>query len=473
MLQKTQEVRTWKPLYPISGNIYFYGRVGAGKSYKLKSVAEYYYEKGMKLWDMFGGKRGEGPFWCFPSDELDLWKEYEKYVGLMKSYGPKEYNVNLVYPYFKEHLPRELPEKKPRISCKLMTIYFKDITIQDISLVLGQVSQNAKYIWNYILKHIPDNGNGQDILNLFNKKFKKHKDLSLYKNFLLPLIDNQILVGKNFEFNLDFIQEAKDNKNIFVLCDDYIPNDFKFFIMGYIMRTLFDLVKKDKIPRHNIALFREMSLFMKVQDSGNQDDLQTQNFRNLISDIARYSRSGLYIAGDTQSPAEVKGLIEGQEDLLCISEMPSAKDREVALEQMRKDKRISASQMSYISMMGKPELVVIERGKRAVLIKRIQPPKTMCWNERTGNFFSVWKKLFNEYRDIGEIKDKIEEIYEKNKQNVLEDDEDEEGTEVMEVKVKKVEAAEIVEVKPKKSKVDLEIERLEEEIKNYKPVIRA
>jgi len=35
---------------------------------------------------------------------------------------------------------------------------------------------------------------------------------------------------------------------------------------------------------------------------------------------------------DTQSPAEVKGLIEGQNDLLVINEMPSMKDREEVYE---------------------------------------------------------------------------------------------------------------------------------------------
>ena len=406
------DIKFFKPLYPLTGNGYFYGRVGSGKSYKLKAIVEYYYEKGFKIWDMFGGKRGEGPFWVFPSDELKLWKEYEKEVGLMKHFGPKEYDVMLVYPYFKDELPDQLPQKKPKISSQLMTIYFKDVTIKDISFVIGQVSPNAKYVWNYIVKTLPDNATGADILNLYNKKLKRYRDLNLFKNFIEPLVYHQILVGKNYKYNLNFKEIAKNKKEIFVLCDDYIPNEFKFFIMGYILRKLFyDYIMKDKVHKHNIAMFREMSLFMKVVDSSNQDDVRVQNFRNFISDIARYARSGLYIFGDTQSPAETRGLIEGQDDLLCISEMPSAKDREIVCEQLRKDRRISSRQIAYISTMQPCEMVIIERGKKAIKIKKVQPPKTKCWKQDDGNFLTIWKRIHNEFIDIRKDKNELEDLY--------------------------------------------------------------
>lgn len=498
-----KELVKWKPIYPLTGNGFYFGRIGSGKSFKLKATVEYYYEMGAKIWDMFGGKRGEGPFWCFKSDELELWREYEKEVGVMEKYGPKEFPVNLVYPFFKDTLPNELPEKKPNVSCSLMTIYFKDITIQDISYILGQVSPNAKYIWNYIIKNLPSESNGQDILNLFNKKFKKYKDLNLYKNFILPLVDAQILQGKGCKYNIDFVKEAKDKETIFVLCDDFTPQDFKFFIMGYIIRNLFDLVKHDLIPKPQITMFREMSAFMKIQDAGNQDNLQIQNFRNFICDIARYARSGCYIFGDTQSPAEVRGLIEGSEDLLCVSEMPSESDREAALEQMRKDKRISPAQIAYISMMPRSEMVVIERGKKAVRIRKVQPPKSACWNEKSGNFFTAWKKKENVYKDIREIKEEIDNSYAEAKFHTYEidgeevdmkNDEDDVEKEIEEEEVEVVEdeeetqggvmvaqsphAAQVSKFKSsprdsnitttKKSKIDEEMERLERELESSK-----
>lgn len=404
--------RRWRPMWPLTGNGFFYGRIGSGKSYKLKTFCEYYYEKNCKIWDMFGGKRGEGPFWTFLSDEMNLWRDYEKAVGVMEKYGPKEYPVNLVYPYFKDTFPNELPEKKPRVSSKVMTIYFKDITISDISLVIGSVSQNAKYVWNYICKNLPDDADGKDILNLIEKKLKRYKELTLYKSFILPMAEQQMLVGKNCEHNLDLIAESKKRDEIFVLCDDFTPKEFKLFIMGYILRKLFfEIIMKDLTHKSNIALFREMSLFMKVVDSTGQDAEQTQNFRGLITDIARYARSGLYIFGDTQSPNEVRGLVSGSDDITCISEMPSPVDREAACEQLRKDMRISPGQIAYIATMPCWETVVVERGKKAVLIRRMQPPRSRSWKRNDINFFSTWKKLENTYMSTVNIKNEIQDMY--------------------------------------------------------------
>jgi len=422
--------RRFRPVWPLTGNGFFYGRVGSGKSYKLKTFCEHYYEKRCKIWDMFGGKRGEGPFWAFPTNEIKLWRDYEQFVGMMKGYGPKEYPVNLVYPFFIDELPNELPEKKPRISNKAMTIYFKDVTISDISLVIGSVAQNAKYTWNYICKNLPDKANGQDILNLMNGKLKRYKDLTLYKSFILPLCSQKVLAGKNCPHNIDLAAESKKRDEIFVLCDDFVPKEFKLFIMGFILRKLFyEIIMKDKTHKFNIALFREMSLFMKVIDASSQDAEQVQNFRNLIVDIARYARSGLYIFGDTQSPNEVKGMISGSEDILCISEMPSQADRDAACESLRRDMRISPGQIAYIATMPVYEMVVVERGKKAVLIRRVQPPRSRSWKQNDVNFLSCWKKVYNQYSSMVPIKDYMQQIYSEANSTADEEVVDEEITE--------------------------------------------
>jgi len=409
-----QNLKRWRPKWPLTGNGYFYGRIGSGKSFKLKTFCEYYYEKRCKIWDWFGGKRGEGPFWAFPSDEIKLWRDYEQHVGIMDVYGPKEYPVNLVYPFFLDDLPNELPEKKPRVSCKVMTIYFKDITIQDISLVIGGVSQQAKYVWNYICRNLSDNANGQDILNLLNtKKFKRYQELTLYKSFILPLCNQKILVGKKNPNNIDLIAESKKRDEIFVLCDDFVPKEFRLFIMGHLLRRLFfDIIMQDKTHKLNIALFREMSLFMKVVDASGQDAEQIQNFRNLITDIARYARSGLFIFGDTQSPREVAGMIEGSDDITCLSEMPSPGDRMAACEALRKDRRISSAQIAYLSTMPVWEAVVIERGAKAKLVRRVQPPRSKSWKQNDVNFMSAWKKAYNSYTSTVQIKSDIQQMYE-------------------------------------------------------------
>ena len=401
----------YTPIWPLTGNCFSYGRIGSGKSFIVKTFAEHYYEKGCKIWDFFGGKRGEGPFWAFPSDEIKLWREYEQVVGIMDIYGPKEYPVNLVFPFFYDELPRELPEKKPRISCKPMTIYFKEVTAADISLVIGNVSQQAKYVWNYIVKELDDEANGQDIMNLMNGKFKRYKELTIYKSFIFPLCQAKILVGKKCIHNLDLIAEAKKKKEVFVLCDDFTPEEFKLFIMGFLIRRLLKHVMDDKTHKHNIAVFREMSLFMKVIDASAQNAGQTQNFRGLITDVARYARSGLFIFGDTQSPQEVKGMVSGSEDLLILNEMPSPSDRDCACEPLRKDMRISSAQVSYIATMPVWEAVVVERGKKAQLIKRVQPPRTKCWKQNDVNFMSAWKNIYNTYVDLNPMKDEIYTLY--------------------------------------------------------------
>ena len=93
----------WKPPVPIDGHVFVYGRTGSGKTFKSMAVLQFYFEHGYKVWDLYGGKRKEGSFWCIPSDEKKLWFEFEKEVGKMKEPGPKEYNVNLYIPFLKNY----------------------------------------------------------------------------------------------------------------------------------------------------------------------------------------------------------------------------------------------------------------------------------------------------------------------------------------------------------------------------------
>lgn len=412
-LNEETSYKTWRPPIPLTGNGFFYGRVGSGKSWKLIAVVQYYLAQGFKIWDIFGGKRGEGPFWCFPSDEKKLWDDFSSEVNTLDLNGPKEYNVDLIYPYFHDLIPDELPEQLPRIKSYPITIFFKDITPQDISLVIGNLTATGKYVWSYITKELDDNANGEDILFLFEPKQKlaKHKETSIYRLFIKPLCDAKILSGKNDRFNFDFIESSKELDRVCVLCDDYTPEEFKLFIMGWFSRMIFSLVLNNKVHKQNIAMFREMSLFMKVQDASTEFAEQKQIFRNIISDIARYARSGFFIFGDTQSPYEVKGLIEGQDDLLCISEMPSHRDREELCEQLKKDQRISDLQIAYIATMPREKMAVIERGKKARLIKRVQPPRNKCWKQGDGNFISIYKKLINSFKHITPEKNEIEKNY--------------------------------------------------------------
>jgi len=395
--------RQWRPPQ-LDGHIWHYGRTGSGKSWKNVAIAQYYFAHGFKIWDLYGGKRREGPFWCFTSDELRLWFEYQKEVGDMKEAGPKEYKVNLYFPMIYGKLPNKLPGKKPRITSKVFTIFFKDIKIEDIAVVTGALSGNAKRTWGRLVKELSDESNGEDILDWFNKeKNKAMKNTALYELFILPAIEFKLLTAKSNKLNLNdeaLIEEAEDKNTIFVLADDFVPKEFELFFMKYIARKIvWDLVNEDKIHKKNLSVWREMNLFMKVQDESAQDAEQKGIMRAFFSELARYGRSGFFILGDTQSPYEVRGLISGQDDLLCISELPGSRDRDEALERYRKDGRIGTQQISYIGIMPIEQMVVIERRKKALLIKRVQPPRTRGWKRIDGTFFSVWKKVYNEWND--------------------------------------------------------------------------
>ena len=83
-------LKAWSPSRNLDGHIFSYGRTGSGKTWKLLAIIQFYYAIGYKVWDLFGGKRKEGPFWALSSDEKKLWFEYQREVGEMKSPGPKE-----------------------------------------------------------------------------------------------------------------------------------------------------------------------------------------------------------------------------------------------------------------------------------------------------------------------------------------------------------------------------------------------
>lgn len=396
------EKHFWEVPVPLTGNGFFMGRIGSAKSCKMLSVAQGYYAHGYKLIDIFGGLRDEGPFWSFKSEEKKLWDELETEVGTFKNPGPKEYEINLLIPMFSSKLPKQLPENLPRIKTKIFTIPISSIDITDIGLVIGDLSSNSRYLWNSIVKKVEKEGNGADIEHLMKTKFQGYQNLAIYKLFIRPLIDNHLLSNDLCPLNLDIQEEIKNKNAVSVLMHKYIPEQFRFFIMGWILRHCLNLAMEDKVHKKTIALFREASAFMKVQDKSSENEEQTQIFRNHVSNIARYARSGLFLFMDTQSPAEVKGLIEGQDDLLGINEMPSMKDREEVCEQLRKDGRISKAQIRYIATMPIHEMFLVTRGKKAKLLRRVAPPRTQFWKSNLGNFESYWKKTFNEYKNTNQ-----------------------------------------------------------------------
>lgn len=394
----------------------------SGKTQKMTTIAQGFYEKNYKIWDVFGGKRSEGLFWTLPNKDFKLWNAFENETYELTSPGAKEYPVNIIYPMFSKYLPKKLPGDHTitRVKSKVFTIPIQDIIQDDIQLAIGEsaITSNAIYTWETIQKKVNKNSAGNDIDYIIDKHLEGSKNQNLSRLFIRTLVDNHLLAPKNCDLNLDIIEEAKQKDTITVLCLDYVPERFKLFIMGYMIRKITEFLEKDKIHKKNIGMFRETSMFMKVQDSMDKKGDSTQAFRNLINNCARYGRDGFYLFMDTQSPREVSSLIEGSDDLLCICELPSPSDREVICTPLIRDKRMTRSQMSALSMLKIEQICIIPRGERAKILKRIAPPRTRYWEEGKGNFYTIWRKEKDLWRSTSDDIDLIKNIYKERESSI-------------------------------------------------------
>jgi len=407
-------VKGYSPPIPLKGPIFSYGKNGSGKTFKNLAITQFYHSKGYKIFDIFGGLRREGPFWCFPSDEKVLWRSFLKEAGLSEYQGPKEYKIDLYSPFFKSKIPNKIPEKLPRIQHRLFTLDFKSIKINDVAALIGGVTNNQERILKRIKDELPDFANGQDILNWFDQtaQRKKMKRFPIYYAFFEPLCRENLLEGPKGKYIINLKEIAEDKERIFVLDEDYIPEEkYRYFFILYFIRNLFELVNDSKIPIYNITLLREINSFMKTDDNSIQYREQKQIVRNEFSNLLRYGRSGVFPIVDTQSPSEVRGITPGQEGLICLSILPGDKDREEACDRPRRDGRMNSTHVAYIGTMPVHEMAVLEMGKPIKKIDRVQPPRTMGWTPEKGTFLKVWKEKYNEFKDTREIIKDIDNLY--------------------------------------------------------------
>lgn len=410
------DIKFWKPSMKLSGPAYFYGRTESGKTWKLTALAQIYQASfWYKIWDLGPGRRNENLFWSIPSDEARLWSSFQSKVGIMNKVGPKQYKVNYLIPCFELSLPDKLPQHLPNIQAKVFTLYFKDITKEDIMVITGDLSKNAIFLWNQIVKSLPDNANGADIDEYIRAHYPKYRELGIYKQFIKPAIDNRLLAGKNCPLNINFEDEAEAKDIISVLVQLYIPDVlWKMFLMSYFMRKiLFDLSMSGVIDTRNIGLMREAGDYMKKVDKTAKFGEQTQIFRNNVVDVVRHGRSGLILFVDTQSPEDVKGLIEGQEDMLCINEI-SLIDLEEILVKLRKEKRMPKKLVLKLHDLKQSEMIMVERKKEAKLISPFMPPRCMCYTDK--DFLHVWKSKINDWKKSYEDLKIIDGIYDSSEQ---------------------------------------------------------
>ena len=157
--KKTQNIKFYHPDTELEGHIFAFGRIGAGKSVSLKSILEGFMEnRGYKIFDLYGGERSEGLYWAIPSQDHEYW-ERMKILGNFDEEGPKQYDVTFLYPYFESKLPKKLPKKGTYVRSKVFTIPIKDISIEDIRMVLGNLSETNKYYWDAIINKLKNKDN--------------------------------------------------------------------------------------------------------------------------------------------------------------------------------------------------------------------------------------------------------------------------------------------------------------------------
>jgi hypothetical protein len=411
-MQQLNIINKWQVPMPLNGNVFVYGKLGSGKSCKLLTFAQLYFEHRFKVWDLFGGSRQEGGFWCFPNDDYKIWEQLEHETYEFTERGPKQYKVNMLYPMFSKKMKnKKLPQNPPYVKSKIFTLPISQIEEEDLEFVFGELGTRAKTIWQKIEENTTKKSNGEDIKHLMNTKLKKGRNDALYNLLLHPLIENNLITSENCELNLDLVEEAKQRDVVTVLNLDFVPERFKFFFIGYITRRLTRLTMANKIHKKNIGLYREANMFMKLVDAKKSRADVANILRNQINDSARYARSGFFIFMDTQSSSEVKGLVEGQEQFLGLCEISEPATIEQTCVPLLKQQRISRDQIIYLSQMKVHQIIISMRGKKAEILNRIQPPRCRYWKREYGNFFSLWRKLVDKWMNANAEIDKVVDEY--------------------------------------------------------------
>jgi len=415
-------VRLYETTADLDGHMFAYGRIGAAKTCTLLSLSQGFLDvRNYKVFDLFGGERNEGKYWTLPNEDIDFWKKCNM-IGNLDEEGPKQYNVNLLYPYFESKLPDKLPkklikqnkgdklpEKELCVNSKVFTIPLKNITIEDIKLVLSNVPDTARYMLGEIVAAAKKTDNA-GALSYLSNKFKA-TNTSLYKNFLLPMYREKLLADKYCEYNLDIISEIKNKEVVTVLCLDFVPNNFKLFVINYILRQIKQFIDTcSKTYKKNILIFREASAIFKSVDDSIIDDT-VKAFKNLMTNYIRYGRRGMYFFLDTQSSSETKGMVQGSEDFLIMCKITSWRDKEEICSELRREKRMTSDQIADLANLKKGEAYIVETGKVAHKYK-LAFPRTMYWKKEYPDFYKVlWERYGGHWIYTNEVKDYINERF--------------------------------------------------------------
>jgi len=287
----------------------------SSKSTSLLSLCQKYHDnphRRYKIIDLHGGDRKEGTFWCLPSEDKGYWKKLEKKLKLDEA-GPKEYQVHLLYPCFSKTLPAKLPHHPPRVTSSIFTIPFKSLEIDDLNLVLGNISETGQQQFRLLKEDVKVGDNSADILHKATKLVANNS--LLFGSFIKIMCENLLFQPENHQNNLDVYAEIKDKETITVLCLDFIPKEYHIFFMGWIMRQINKLLDSGKQIGHVIGFIREAAEFFRATDQALVPD-RMKIFRTQLAHFIRMGRRGMHLCVDENTE------IKTDKGNFKISELP-------------------------------------------------------------------------------------------------------------------------------------------------------
>jgi hypothetical protein len=391
----------------LTGGIFLFGRIGSGKTVSMLSLAGIYHDnpqRKYKIFDVWGGDRNEHLYWTLPSNKTAYWNIVKRSLMLDKE-GPKQYETNLLYPLYKAKMFKQLP-KTDHVHPKLFTIPIQDLTLQDFSLILGNVSDSSAGRWKDTIAEAKKKDSVAKVLKIYRSKGGTN-DL-LYKNILLPLSKNLLFQDNQCIYNLNIKDEVSAQEIISILCLDYIEKEERLLIMGYLLRKISE--ELDRKHRRVIGIIREASEFFRAKDQTVVED-RYKVARLAISQWIRMGRRGLHLFLDSQSPAETSGFLQGQEDLRLLGRLPGEADRKQATDQLKRDGKISSNQIKSLSDNPPGKFVICPGGGHAYT-SYLLLPRCRFWEETNGNFYkNIWAKEVGTWTSFIDERDRLAEKF--------------------------------------------------------------
>jgi hypothetical protein len=180
-----------------------------------------------------------------------------------------------------------------------------------------------------------------------------------------------------------------DRETITVLCLDFVKDEYKLLVVGYLLRKMCD--ELDRKRRKVIGLFREVSIFFRVDDKSIAPE-RIKVMKSYLTQWIQMGRRGLHLFLDVQSIADTRNIVGGQQDLTLFGKMPDESDRRAASEQLYRDGLITKKQITSIASLAPGQFVFAPSGGKCST-NYVLLPKCRYWEEKNGSFYNnIWEK---------------------------------------------------------------------------------